>query len=156
MSSPVGGGPAYQPAPVSQRVPKSWRRRRGPGRLFLLLGVVFAVVVVIAVVVVATKPGSGTKTHPAAADVSISGCSIGPTFNLPQATGTIVNHSSGTSDYSFTVSFLNQRGEVAAHGSGSKNHVAPQQTAAWTVMGDTPNDGPLTCRLEDVSRFASR
>jgi hypothetical protein len=118
--------------------------------------VIVVAVVVIVVVVVATKPGSGTKTHPAVADVSISSCTIGPTLNLPQATGTIVNHSSGTSDYSFRVSFLNKRGEVAASGSGSKNHVAPQQTAAWTVMGDTPNDGPLTCRLENVSRFASR
>jgi hypothetical protein len=121
-----------------------------------LLGVVIVIAFIIIVVIVATSPGTGTKTHPAAADVSISTCSIGPTQNLPQATGRIVNHSSGTSDYSFTVSFLNKRGEVAAQGSGAKNHVAPQQTAVWTVMGDTPNDGPLTCRLEAVSRFASR
>jgi hypothetical protein len=118
--------------------------------------VVIVVAVVIIAVVIATSPGTGTKTHPAAADVSISTCSVGPTLNLPRATGTIVNHSSGTSDYSFTVSFLNQRGEVAAQGSAVQNHVGPQQTAAWSVMGDTPNDGPLTCRLEAVSRFASR
>jgi hypothetical protein len=53
---------------------------------------------------------------------------------------------------------LNKRGEVAAHGSGSKNHIAPQQAAAWTVMGDTPNDGPLTCssKASAASRRASR
>jgi hypothetical protein len=119
--------------------------------------VVVVVAVVVVAVVVVTKPGSGTKTHPAVADVSITSCqAAGPTLKLPRATGTIVNHSSGTSDYSFAVSFLNTRGEVAAHGSGGKNHVGPQQTAAWTVMGDTSNDGPLTCRLEAVSRFASR
>ena len=54
------------------------------------------------------------------------------------------------------MSFLNKLGDVAAQGSGAKNHVAPQQTVAWTVMGDIPNDGPLTCKLESVSRFASR
>jgi hypothetical protein len=123
---------------------------------------VFAVVVVVIVVIAAivatssSVPGSGTKTHPATADVAISTCAVGPTLNLPQATGKIVNHSSGTSDYSFKVSFLNKLGEVAAQGSGTKNHVAPQQTVAWNVMGDTPNDGPLTCKLESVSRFASR
>jgi hypothetical protein len=124
--------------------------------MFTILAVVIVVVVIAIVAIIATSPGTGSKTHPAAADVSISSCSVGPTLNLPQATGKIVNHSSGTSDYSFTVSFLNKRGEVAAHGSGVKNHVPPQQTAVWTVMGDTPNDGPLTCQLEGVSRFASR
>jgi hypothetical protein len=148
---------AYQPAAASQRLPRRRRGDHGYSWLFIVLGVAAAAVVIIVAVVVVTKPGSGTKTHPAVADVSISSCqATGPTLKYPQATGTIVNHSSGTSDYSFAVSFLNTRGEVAAHGSGSKNHVAPQQTAAWTVMGDTPNDGPLTCRLEGVSRFASR
>jgi hypothetical protein len=88
--------------------------------------------------------------------VSITTCTVGATLSIPQATGKIVNHSSDASDYSFTVSFLNQRGEVVAKGSGGKNRIAAQQTAAWTVMGDTPNDGPLTCRLDGVSRFASR
>jgi hypothetical protein len=117
------------------------------------------VVIVVIVVVVAgssTSPGSGTKTHPAAADVAITSCTVGATLNLPQATGTIVNHSSGASDYSFSVSFLNNRGEVVAKGTGGKNHVAAHQTAKWTVMGDDPNAGPLTCQLADVSRFASR
>jgi hypothetical protein len=132
------------------------RRRRRRRRVFTGLGLIIAVVVVAVVVaVVAISPGSGTKTHPAAADISIISCSVRPTL-VPQATGTIVNHSSGTSDYSFTVSFLNKLGEVAAKGSGGKNHVAPQQAVAWTVLGDTTNDGPLTCQLAGVSRFASR
>jgi hypothetical protein len=98
--------------------------------------------------------GGGTKTHPAAADVSISSCSVGPHL-LPQAAGTIANHSARTSDYSFTVSFLNQRGEVVAQGSGVKNHIPSDHAAAWAVTGDVPNDGPLTCKLAGVARFAS-
>jgi hypothetical protein len=119
--------------------------------------VVVVVVVVVAVAVLVTSsttPGGGTKTHPASADVSIKTCSVGPRL-FPQSTGTIVNHSSGTSDYSFTISFLNQRGEVVGQGSGVKNHIASQQAAAWAVTGEVPNDGPLTCTLAGITRFAS-
>ncbi len=147
--------PAYQPSPWYRKA----ERRRHRRRLIAILGAVTIVVVLaIVVVVVATSstlPGGGTTTHPAAADVSISSCSVGAHL-IPQATGTIVNHSSGTSDYSFTVSFLNQRGDVVAQGSGGKNHIASEQAAAWAVMGEIPNDGPLTCRLDGVSRLASR
>jgi hypothetical protein len=128
--------------------------------LLPLVGAVIVIGIIVVVVAIlatsSTSPGSGTKTHPAAADVSITTCSVGPTLNLPRATGAIVNHSSRYSDYSFTVSFLNKRGEEVAKGSGGKNHIAAQQTVTWAVMGDTPNDGPLTCKLVGVSRLASR
>jgi hypothetical protein len=127
--------------------------------MIIITGALVAVVAVAIVVVVvstsSTLPGGGTKAHPAAEDVSIKSCLVGPHL-LPQATGTIVNHSSGTSDYSFTVSFLNQRGDVVGKGSGVKNHVPSQQAAAWAVTGEVPNDGPLTCSLDGVTRFASR
>ena len=160
-SSPPPPPPLQGAAPVPQQAPRYQRprRRRRWGRVITIIGAVVVVVAIaIVVVVVATSsslPGGGTKTHPAAEDVSIKSCVVGPHL-LPQATGTIVNHSLGTSDYSFTVSFLNQRGDVVGKGSGVKNHVASRQAAAWAVTGEVPNDGPLTCNLDGVTRFASR
>lgn len=153
---PPGAGPTYQQAPGYQQQPK----RRGRGCLFTILGVVIAVVVIIIIIVVvaassSSKPGSGTSSHPAAADVTVTSCSVEPTLNIPQAKGTIVNHSSGTSNYTFTVSFLNSAGTVVAQGVGAENNIAAHQTAAFTSVGDNQATGPVTCKLADVNRYAS-
>jgi hypothetical protein len=136
---------------------------RGRGCLYTVLGVigfglVVMIVIIIAVAVAASHsraPGSGTTTHPAAADVAVTSCALDPTLNLPVAGGTIVNHSSGTSDYNFTISFFNSAGTVVARGRGLEDHVAPHQAAAFSVIGNNHVSAPLTCKVVDVTRFAS-
>src|ERR1700728_627018 len=87
--------PHLHPGPrapsYSQLGPVGWQppRRRGRGCLYSVLAVLALVllIVVIAVIVavsrVKTTPGSGTSRHPAAADVSLSSCSVDPTLKFP-------------------------------------------------------------------------
>jgi hypothetical protein len=121
-------------------------------------GLVVMIVIIVAVAVAASHsrvPGSGTTNHPAAADLVVTSCALDPTLNLPVAGGTIVNHSSGTSDYNFTISFFNSAGTVVARGRGFEDHVAPHQGAAFSVIGNNHVSVPLMCKVEDVTRFAS-
>jgi hypothetical protein len=120
--------------------------------LLVLIGIIVAVVIVASHT---TTPGSGTKAHPAVADISITSCAAPPTLKYPVAGGTILNHSSGTSDYSFTISFLNPAGTVVAQGSGSEDRIAPHQTAVFSVTGDNQVSRSVTCKVANVTRFAS-
>jgi hypothetical protein len=134
--------------------------RRGSGCLIGILGALVVAVIIIAVVTIAATnsgtPGGGTKSHPAAADLTINSCGVDPTLKIPVARGTVLNHSSGTSDYTFTISFLNRAGTVVAQGGGIENNIAPEQTATFSVNGDAHASGPATCKVVEVTRFASR
>ena len=148
-----GGPPAAYPAPAK-------KRGRGRGCLYMVLGAILLVVIIVIVAAVAassgsgSKPGSGTSSHPAANDVSVSSCAV-DSVGIPNAKGTIVNHSSGTSNYTFTISFLNSAGTVVAQGAGAESNIAPGQTVDFTAVGDNQASGALTCKVVDVSRFAS-
>ena len=150
---PGTGGWQYPPTYAK---PVRW----GSGCLIGILGALVVAVVIIIVVATAASnsstPGSGTKNHPAAADLTINSCSVDPTLKIPVAKGTVLNHSSGTSDYTFTISFLNTTGTVVAQGGGIENNIAPGQTATFSVNGDAQTSGPVTCKLVEVTRFASR
>ena len=136
---------------------------RGRGCLYAALGVigfglVVMIVIIITVAVAASHsraPGSGTTTHPAAADVAVTSCALDPMLNLPVADGTIVNHSSGTSDYNFSISFFNPAGTVVAKGRGFEGHIAPHHAAAFSVIGNNHVSARLTCKVVNVTRFAS-
>jgi hypothetical protein len=136
-------------------------RRRGRGCLYSVLAVLVLVVliVIIAAIVAASKvkttPGSGTLRHPAAADVSVTSCGVDPTLKYPLAKGTVLNHSSGKSNYTFTISFLNRVGVVVGQGIGAEGDIAAGQTATFTTYGDSAVSGPVTCKIVNVTRFAS-
>ena len=151
--------PQQQPAPPPPPGNMKPRRRRGRGCLISLLAAFGLLVIIIIVVAVAasssSKPGGGTTAHPASADVSISSCGSDPTLGIPQAKGTILNHSSGKSNYTFTVSFLNAAGTVVAQGGGIENDIAAGQSATFTVTGDSQAKGQITCKIVDVTRFAA-
>ncbi len=151
--------PPNTAAGVSQ--PAYWQppRQRGHGCLGAVLGAVGAVValVVIAVVLVAHAgtPGQGTPSHPAAADVSVTACGVDPTVRLPEATVEVHNHSSGTSNYTYSVSFINAAGTVVSQGGGLEAGIVAGETADEKVYGDTSATSPLTCKLVDVVRLAA-
>jgi hypothetical protein len=123
------------------------------------LGALAVAIIIIVVVAIAaahsTSPGGGTKSHPAAADILINSCTVDPILKIPVAKGTIVNHSSGISDYTFTISFVNTAGKMVAQGAGIENNVASHQTAAFSVNGDAQTTGPVSCRVGEITRFAS-
>ena len=159
---PSGGSKAgnwWQPTPAAMYP----QPPQGRGCLYAVLGVVgfgllILIGIIIAVVVVpshSTTPGSGTKTHPAAADISLTSCGVDPTLKYPAGRGTIFNHSSGTSNYTFTISFLNPAGTVVALVSGSEDHIASHQAAVFSVTGDNQVSGSVTCKVANVTRFAS-
>lgn len=139
------------------------KRHRGRGCLLFLAGAALVVVLIIIIIIVVvassssskTKPGAGTSSHPAANDVAITSCTVDPTLHMPMAKGTVVNHSSGASNYTFTISFLNPSGTVVAQGAGAENNIAAHQTATWTASGDQQTSGPVTCKIVDVTRYAS-
>ena len=149
----------WQPSPA----PMYPQGPQGRGCLYAVLsvvgfGLVIMIVIIIAVVVAAshsTPPGSGTKTHPAAADISVTACAVDPKLRDPVARGTIFNHSSGTSNYMFTISFLNTAGTVVAQGTGLEDYLAPYQAAVFSVTGDNQASGSVTWKVANVIRFAS-
>jgi hypothetical protein len=144
---------------MNQLPPGPWQPAQPPkrphrGRYVLAVVVILIVVIAIAASKSST-PGTGTPSHPAAADISIGSCSVDASLGIPTARGTIINHSSATSDYTFTVSFLNSAGTVVAQGGGIENDIAAHQSASFSVEGDQQVSGPVTCKVVDVSRFAS-
>jgi hypothetical protein len=101
--------------------------------------------------------GSGTSKHPAKADIAITSCTVqAAPLNVPRAKGIINNHSSGTSDYSFTISFVSDPGTVVAQGAVAENGVAPGQSATFEVTGNAHVTVPsVQCLAVNVTRFAS-
>lgn len=124
-----------------------------------LVGIAALLFILIAVIVIAalassSKPGAGTSSHPAAADVTVTSCTV-DAIGIPHTAGAIINHSSGLSDYTFTVSFLNKAGVQVAEGTSLEDNIAAHLTAAWTATGDNRATAPLTCWIVNVNRFAT-
>ena len=89
-------------------------------RITLVAGVAFFMMETMAASCASTSVslGSGTPKHPAVDDIAIASSTVQPApLNFPEAKGAITNHSSGTSDYSFTISFVSDAGTVVAQGS---------------------------------------
>jgi hypothetical protein len=63
------------------------------------------------------KVGSGTVSHPATADIVLSGYTVDE-IGAPHAKATVVNHSSKTSNYTFEGSFMDAT--VVAQGAGAR------------------------------------
>ena len=149
-----------QNRPVYQQAPK--RPKRSHPFLIAIGGVFLGgVLLIIGIAVIvgvaanhSSKPGGGTSKHPAAADLTGSGCAV-DSLGIPQATITVVNHSSGTSDYTYQVDWMNPVKTVVAQGYGAVDNVAPNQTVVDHVVGDNQTSGPLTCSIANVTRYAS-
>jgi hypothetical protein len=128
-------------------------------RITLVAGVTFFMLTTTAASCASTSAslGSGTSKHPAAADIAITSCTVpAAPLNVPKARGIIINHSSGTSDYSFTISFVSDPGTVLAQGAVAENGVAPGQSANFEVTGNTHVTVPsVRCLAVNVTRFAS-
>jgi ABC-type glycerol-3-phosphate transport system substrate-binding protein len=107
----------------------------------------------------ATKPGEGSKEHPAVDDVTITSCSTPDNeFLGPETLLEIVNHSSKASNYIVEVAFESPDGtEQLDTGIALVNNVEPDQKATETASSlDSEIRGKeFKCRIIDVTRTAS-
>lgn len=122
------------------------RRRRsvvGP-----LIGLLILVVVIIVAVVVFTKDDSAS----ARGDVTLQSCEADPSGDKPTASGTILNHSSKTSNYTIRLTFTDGQGNQVSEGVNSINDVEAGASATWKLTGTRAAKGPLKCEVTGVSR----
>jgi hypothetical protein len=103
-----------------------------------------------------TLAGAGcTESKSARKDVTITSCKADPGGGRPSATGTIVNHSSKTSRYAVHVKFYDTSGNAVGDGLSTVASVDPDETAKWDTKGSLNAKGPVTCKLDDVTRNQS-
>lgn len=152
--------PGAQPPGWSQQppgpAPKSSRFGRGCliGGCGTLVGLVVIVVVIIVVAVNAGKKTTPT-THPPAADVTISACTVDPTTSIPDAKLEIINHSSKKSHYNIGVEFLDTNGTRLAEGAALSADVAPGEKVETDAGGTAQVNAKFTCKVTSVDRISA-
>jgi hypothetical protein len=104
----------------------------------------------------ATVAGAScTSSKSAKKDVKITSCRADPGGGKPSASGTILNHSSKTSRYSVHVKFYDTSGNAVGDGISAVASVDPNKTAKWDTTGSVDAKGPVTCKLDSVTRNQS-
>lgn len=96
----------------------------------------------------------GTKTG-AEGDVKITACEVEPSLKWPSAKLTITNRSSKTSNYMVQVEFVDKSGTRIGEGVAATNNLAPDQVAKETAQGTGDASGKITCKVTEVTRYAS-
>lgn len=91
----------------------------------------------------------------AAQEVSLDSCK--PNSIGREAAGTVTNGSSKRSNYSIEVSFVDGDGRQVATSGALVSNVEPGQQAKWsaTGVGDSATTWDITCKVVDVTRYAS-
>ncbi len=85
----------------------------------------------------------------------IASCQADPGDGKPTASGTILNHSSKTSAYTVHVKFYDSSGNAVGDGISAVASVDPDETAKWDTKGTLDAKGPVTCKLDSVTRNVS-
>ncbi|MFI9169044.1 FxLYD domain-containing protein [Streptomyces lincolnensis] len=91
----------------------------------------------------------------AVGDVKVTKCAVDPVTEWPAAGLLITNRSSKTSDYTVDVEFLDRSGKRLGDGIGATRKLAPGQQADVTAQGLVRITEAITCRVTDVTRYAS-
>lgn len=154
-----------QAAPQAPHAPQAPAKAKKGCLWWLGLAVVILVVFVIGGTILAiagsggksSTPGSGTSTHPAAADVTIASCTIDSVTQSPTADVQVLNHSSQPSNYIVQVIFQSDDG-TQQYGTGTalvNQLAAGQSTSDTAVSFYSGTVGTLSCKLGDVTRMAS-
>lgn len=97
--------------------------------------------------------GNGSTKSPEG-DVAVTVCAADPGGGKPKAAGNIVNHTSKPSGYTFRVKFLDASGNEVSQVTNAVARVETNGTATWTATGGISAKGPLTCKLDNVTRTA--
>jgi len=87
-------------------------------------------------------------------DITVTTCAADPGGGKPKAAGSIVNHTSKPSGYTFRVRFLDASGNEVTQATNGVARVEPNGTATWNTVGAASAKGPLTCKLANQTRTA--
>ena len=118
------------------------------GLLGIVLGLlVLAVIAVIAVVLLV----NGTASDSAKKDVAVTSCRS-TDGGRPTAAGTILNHSSKSSNYVIRLEFRDAQGNTVSEGGTGVADVAAKGTAKWNLTGARDVKGAVKCEVTTVSR----
>ena len=135
-------GPVYDRDGVGDRP-----RRRG--RLLRVVVSLLVLAVIVALVLVLLIKGTSSKS--AEKDVTVTACRSNGD-GKPTASGTIVNHSSKTSNYVIRLAFTDAQGNTVSEGVAPVKSVGVDKTAKWDLTGDRDVKGSVQCDLAGVSR----
>jgi hypothetical protein len=93
-----------------------------------------------------------------AEDVAITGCVADATTGYLQASVTVKNNSSKTSNYAITIAFESKdKTKQLDTGLVAVNDLASGQSSDQTAIGLSPAPaGGYTCKLADITRYASQ
>ncbi|WUD74565.1 FxLYD domain-containing protein [Streptomyces sp. NBC_00510] len=99
--------------------------------------------------------GDDEEEAGATGEVKIDACTIDDLIKWPAAELTITNRSSKTSDYVVQVEFVDSSGKRIAEGLAATKNLEPGQQAKETAQGLNKATGKITCRVTEVTRYAS-
>ncbi|MEU4094139.1 FxLYD domain-containing protein [Streptomyces sp. NPDC026673] len=88
-------------------------------------------------------------------DVKIDACTVDDLIKWPSAELTITNRSSKTSNYVVQVEFVDSSGTRISEGLAATNNLEPGRKAKETAQGLKKATGKITCRVTEVTRYAS-
>ncbi|MET9952477.1 FxLYD domain-containing protein [Streptomyces sp. NPDC006339] len=88
-------------------------------------------------------------------DVRITACEVDSTTKWPSATLLITNRSSKPSNYIVQVEFVDASDKRLDEAVATSNVVAPGQRSEVTAQGLSQATTKITCRVTDVTRYAS-
>ncbi|XIE81694.1 FxLYD domain-containing protein [Streptomyces sp. SBR177] len=101
-------------------------------------------------------PGrSQQEERGARGDVRITACTVDPVTKWPSAELAITNRSSKPSNYVVQVEFVDASGKRLSEAYASTNGLRPGQEAAVTAQSLDQVSVKVTCRVTDVTRYAS-
>jgi hypothetical protein len=96
---------------------------------------------------------SDNGSHPPQADVTLTKCAT-DSIGLADVEATILNHSSGRSNYLVQVNILDAAGNKIGEANGASNNIEAGQSSTEKLLG-TANGTIASCKVTEVNRFAS-
>lgn len=154
---PPSGGQGWG-QPPGQQPPKKRRTL-----LYVVLGVVVLVVAIAALGALAggddedprkQEKTSTTESGPRG-DVKITSCTVDSFTGWAKADLHIKNNTSKTSSYWINVEFVDTRGVLVDESAAGVTNLSRYQEADETAQGLKETQGPIKCRITDVTRWAS-
>ncbi|WP_137989178.1 FxLYD domain-containing protein [Streptomyces vilmorinianum] len=102
-----------------------------------------------------SAPGLPQEESGARGDVKITACEVDPVTKWPSAELLITNRSSKASNYIVNVEFVDASNKRLSEAVAASNGVAPGQQSKVTAQGLDQITARITCRITDVTRYAS-
>ncbi|WP_228973126.1 hypothetical protein [Streptomyces sp. DH12] len=101
------------------------------------------------------SPGGGETPAGPEGDVRITGCGVDATTEWPSADLSVTNRSRKAGGYVIEVEFVDGTGKRLAEAPASVSNLAAGQRAEAVAQSPQQVSGDVTCRVTDVTRFAS-